>query len=126
MIRLKVSSVARVVIEAAPGLPPRPAVRNDCWDFDLGAPKGPRPCPFVGCKYNLYLDMQPSERDIKLNFPHLNPWQMAADRSCVLDIAEMGGQTLEEVGTSYNLTRERARQIEVGALFKIRRSREND
>lgn len=35
-------------------------------------------------------------------------------------ISELGAQTLEEVGIAYNLTRERVRQIEEKALWKLR------
>jgi hypothetical protein len=59
---------------------------------------------------------------VKFNFPHLQPWEMPADRSCSLDIADRGGVTLDEVGDAYNLTRERVRQVEVRGLEKIRRA----
>lgn len=39
--------------------------------------------------------------------------------SCALDIADSGGVRLEDVGALMNITRERARQIEVKALGKL-------
>jgi hypothetical protein len=89
----------------------RPLSRAECVN-------GPRPCPYVSCKHHLYLDVNPETGSIKLNFPHLEPWEMA--ESCSLDVAERGGITLEEVGSIVNLTRERVRQVEVRATTKLR------
>lgn len=79
-----------------------------------------RPCVFVACKHALYLDTSETG-SIILNFPHLEPGQMAADRSCSLDLADRGAMTLEDIAVVTNLTRERIRQIELKAL--IRRAR---
>lgn len=93
----------------------RPRTRGECTD-------GPRPCPFVSCKYHLYLDVKPSTGAIKLNFPDLEVWEMT--ESCALDVADRGGTTLEDVGAILNLTRERIRQVEVKALAKIEAARD--
>lgn len=92
----------------------RPRARAECLD-------GPRPCPFVSCSHHLYLDVNPETGAIKLNFPHLEVWEMA--ETCALDVADKGGITLEEVGAILNLTRERIRQVEVRGLLKIRSHR---
>ena len=89
----------------------RPKVRAECQSVQ-------RPCPFVSCEHHLYLDVNPQSGAIKLNFPHLEVWQMA--ETCALDVADRGGITLEEVGAILNLTRERIRQVEVRGLSKIR------
>jgi len=89
----------------------RPKTRADCVD-------GPRPCPFVSCKYHLYLDVKEETQSIKLNFPHLEVWEM--EHSCALDVSEQGGLTLEEVGHILNLTRERVRQVEVAGIEKLK------
>jgi len=89
----------------------RPRHRGDCQNME-------RPCPFVSCEHHLYLDVNPQSGAIKLNFPHLEVWQMA--ETCALDVADRGGITLEEVGAILNLTRERIRQVEVRGLSKIR------
>lgn len=78
---------------------------------------GPRPCPYVSCKYHLFIDVSARTGAIKLNFPDLEVWDMS--ESCALDIADRGGTTLEDVGAIMNLTRERIRQLEVKALAKL-------
>jgi hypothetical protein len=89
----------------------RPQTRAECQQME-------RPCPFVSCEHHLYLDVNPDSGAIKLNFPHLEVWEMP--ETCSLDVADRGGITLEEVGAILNLTRERIRQVEVRGLVKIR------
>ena len=89
----------------------RPQSRAECQNME-------RPSPFVSCEHHLYLDVNPESGAIKLNFPHLEVWEMA--ETCSLDVADRGGITLEEVGAILNLTRERIRQVEVRGLYKIR------
>ena len=88
----------------------RPRTRSECEN-------GARPCPFVSCRYHLYLDVNPTTGSIKINFPDLEVWEMP--HTCALDIASQGGITLEEVGSIMNLTRERIRQVEVAGLEKM-------
>jgi hypothetical protein len=93
----------------------RPKTRADCVN-------GPRPCLFVSCKHNLYLDVNPETGSIKLNFPDKEIWEL--EHTCALDVAEKGGITLEEVGAIMNLTRERIRQVETRGLMKLREATE--
>jgi Sigma-70, region 4 len=93
----------------------RPKSRADCIS-------SPRPCVFVSCKYNLYLDVNPETGSIKLNFPDKEIWEL--EYTCALDVAEKGGITLEEVGEIMNLTRERIRQVETRGLEKVRTATE--
>lgn len=88
----------------------RPSTRGECVDME-------RPCPFVSCKYHLYIDVHPVRGSIKVNFPDLEVWEMTD--TCALDIAERGGITLEDVGAIMNLTRERVRQLETAGLTKL-------
>jgi sigma-70-like protein len=100
----------------------RPETRGDCVD-------GPRPCPWVGCKYSLFLDVTKAG-SLKLNFPSdsldgLVDNLMALEHSCALDVAggksgDGDGVTLEDVGAMMNVTRERIRQME--EKFKARLS----
>lgn len=88
----------------------RPKTRSDCAQV-------PRPCPYVACKHNLYLDVSETG-SIILNFPHLEPGQMVPEQSCAVDLAERGAMTLEDIAVVTNLTRERIRQIELKALIR--------
>lgn len=95
----------------------RPATRGDCELVE-------RPCPYVGCRYNLFLDVSPKTGAVKLNFPDLEPDQIP--ETCALDVADEGGLTLELVAEITNITRERVRQVEVKAfatLEKLNRRR---
>ena len=79
-----------------------------------------RPCVFVSCRHTLYLDVNPEVGSVKFNFPLLEPEDMPPDESCSLDRAEAGEATLDRVGDFLNITRERARQLEVRGLMKIK------
>ena len=88
----------------------KPKMRSECVDME-------RPCPFVSCKYHLYVDVHPVRGSIKVNFTDQEVWEMT--ETCALDIADRGGITLEEVGEIMNLTRERVRQVETAGLAKL-------
>jgi hypothetical protein len=99
------------VIDLGPA-PARPRTRGDCE-------AGPRPCPWVACKYHLYLDVDPVHGSIKFNWPDHEPWELR--ETCALDVARAPeGQHLVTVGELVNLTRERIRQIERRALRRVR------
>lgn len=104
----------------------RPKTRLDCRDGVFAA----RPCPFVGCKYHLYLDQKSQKTGtLILNYPDLDPTELT--ETCALDVAERGhrtqagnmrpGQTLVTVGHMLNMTRERIRQIQITAMKHARR-----
>lgn len=88
----------------------RPHNRRDCRD-------GLRPCPFVGCRYSLYLDHR-SRGIPKDVWWGRDPTEMA--ETCALDVADRGPHALEKVGQFYDVTRERVRQIEAGAIRSLR------
>lgn len=89
----------------------RPAVRAEC----VGAA---RPCLFVSCRWHMFLDVSPKTGAIKLNFPDLEPDEL--EKTCALDVADAGGETLEGVARLMNMTRERVRQLESYGLAKMR------
>lgn len=88
------------------GVPP---TRGDCKD-------GPRPCPFLRCKYHIAPELSKPDELVKLmNGEH---------PCCVLDeIDKRNGdmRTLAEVGEVFGITRERVRQIESRAVKKLER-----
>jgi len=105
--------ITKVSLEVGRALYPetgywKPQTRGDCADV-------PRPCPYVSCRHNLYLDVS-EIGSIKQNF-QVDPWDMK--ESCALDVAECGGMTLDEVGIMMNLTRERIRQIEIDCVAAL-------
>ena len=76
-----------------------------------------RPCPWVGCRYDLYGDFT------KVGTYRIQRYGASvADlpETCALDVADRGGLTLEDVGRYLGCTRERVRQIERDALRKLR------
>lgn len=94
----------------------RPKTRAECVD-------GPRPCPWVGCRHHMFIDVNPVKENgtIKENFPHLEPDELDGRlESCSLDVAEDGTSSTERIAELMNLTRERIRQIEDRALKKVR------
>jgi hypothetical protein len=95
----------------------RPKSRGQCGNVA-------RPCPYVSCKYHLYIDVNPNTGSIKINFPDKEVWELK--QSCALDVAKQGGITLEEVGEILNLTRERIRQVEVRGLVKLKEAGGDD
>jgi hypothetical protein len=90
----------------------RPKTRGDCYG-------GERPCPHVGCRYHTYLEVT-AAGSLVINRPDVDVDELKA--SCVLDIADAGPITLEKVGDVFNVTRERARQLEAAAIVSAERA----
>jgi hypothetical protein len=88
----------------------RPKTRGQCEG-------GERPCPFVACKFHLFLDVTPAG-GVQVNHPGLELEQLR--ETCALDVADRGGVTLEEVGELLGITRERVRQMEGAGLTALR------
>ena len=93
-----------------PGRHRRPVTRAECLEFE-------RPCPFVGCRHHLFIDVTPSGSITPLL--ESEPWDIPA--SCSLDVADAGGATLEQIGAYLNVSSQRVRQIEQKALRKLKR-----
>jgi hypothetical protein len=87
----------------------RPLTRGECADFE-------RPCPYIGCRYHLFMDYTTRGVPDSLWWSR-DPLRM--DQTCCLDIADAGPITLEEVGEMLGLTRERVRQIETMAMLRV-------
>lgn len=91
----------------------RPRVRADCATF-------PRPCPFVGCKFHLFLEVGQAG-SIKYNFGEDITVLKDMNDTCALDVAERGGVQLATVGDCLNVTRERVRQQAEVCMNKLSR-----
>lgn len=111
-------SAAQVKREAEPlfdwivrdELAARPRYRGDCID-------GPRPCPWVGCRYNLFVDVKPGGY-LRMNFPDRDLEDLV--ESCALDVAEEGEHTREAVGDLINLTGPQVGVIESEPIARLR------
>ena len=88
----------------------KPKNRSECVE-------GLRPCPWVSCRYNLFLDIR-QDGILRLNFPTKEPEDMY--QSCALDLAEDGPRTLEQVAIIMGMSKERARQIEDAVMRKLK------
>lgn len=118
---LKVSEMERMeqagelpIVVYPPGVE-RPRTRGDCAG-------GPRPCPFVTCRYNLYLEVLPNGA-VRLPFPEREPEDVPPEASCALDVADGGANRREEVSALMNISREAVRQIEDQVIRRIRHRR---
>lgn len=92
----------------------RPLTRGDCLE---GGMNEQRPCPYVGCKYHLYLDVQ-ATGNVRMNFVGREIEDL--EHTCALDVADDGGATLESVAQLLSISRERIRQIEDKAMRKLK------
>lgn len=97
----------------------RPATRGECLD-------GPRPCPYVTCRFHLLVSVA---RDGRLlasrDFDENDEESIAAalyemTETCALDVADMGGATFERVSDMLGLPAQKSEQIQVQALARIR------
>lgn len=106
------NAVARILADEPECDPARdrPRTRADCID-------GPRPCPWVGCRYHLLLDVTPKTGRIRLN--QVNRALHELSDTCALDVADRGAQTQRDVGALLSVTRPRIQTIERAALKKI-------
>jgi hypothetical protein len=94
----------------------KPTTRADCLP---GGPNQDRPCPFVSCRYHLFLEAKPNG-NIRINQPDREVAEL--EHSCCLDVADDGGATLVEVGKLLRISKERVRQISEGCMVKLARS----
>lgn len=91
----------------------RPKKRSECED-------GPRPCPWVSCKYNLAIDVKSDGALIE--FPHMLEPEFGSN--CCLDHAAEGGLKLADIGRLYGHSRELIRQKVTRASARLKMTRE--
>lgn len=78
----------------------------------------PGPCPWVGCRFNLFLDVDEETGVTRIAFPGKEIDEL--EETCALRVAAKGEHTLERTGELVNVTLERLRQIEEVALVSLR------
>lgn len=114
-----------------PGRRTTPKTRGDCMYVQ-------RPCLHLLCRYNLllrvrvgYVRSNPNTSDSEIKTSYwlddrvlqiIEGKQVRIRHSCALDLAEMGGMTLEQIGDIIGVSRERVRQIEMDARRKMEAS----
>jgi predicted nucleic acid-binding Zn ribbon protein len=77
------------------------------------------PCPFVSCRNHLFTDLN-AAGNVVID-PRVAEIE-SAPYTCAIDLYHSDREwTLDAVGDVFNVTRERIRQIEQGALEKLRR-----
>lgn len=87
-----------------------PLTRGGCADV-------PRPCPHVGCRHHLYLDMAGRRGNVRIAFAGKEPWEL--EHSCSIDVAEGRQRILDEIAAVLGITRERTRQILERAMQRM-------
>lgn len=93
----------------------RPKTRADCTEgFNVM-----RPCPFVSCKYHLFLDVNERNGSITLNFGRDSEVDHLRD-TCALDVADRGEHTHEDTAATLGLTGSRVQQLEHRLLARLR------
>lgn len=91
----------------------RPRTRGDCL-------RRPRPCPYVSCRYHLFLDITPIG-SIKMPFGDEVEALSQMEHTCSLDAADAGEHTMTKIGQYMGVTGARAQQEVVSAMAKLRR-----
>ncbi len=89
----------------------RPRTRGECQG-------GVRPCPFVSCRYHLFLDIDEETREIHLNYPGKEIFEL--ENTCSLDIAEKGEVPLPEVARILNVGQKAVRNLVSRSLATVR------
>lgn len=115
MKRFSKRELERVRLETPECEVARPQTRGDCLP---GGANEERPCPFVSCKYHLYMDVSQLVGSIKLNFPGLEIHELP--ETCALDVADREGANIDEIGVVMNLTRQAVGLVEIKARRKLR------
>lgn len=114
--RLTLQQAARRVFRSLPVIAhdpelPRPITRGDCED-------GPRPCPWLTCRYHLANDVYQDQFGNK--YLRSTPDWTTEKPSCALDVADDGPKPAEFVAFLLGVKRQRVDAIEVAALRHAR------
>lgn len=87
-----------------------PKIRGHCEN-------GPRPCPWILCKYHLYLDVAIESRS---NGDHFGKTLTEIPETCALDLANGNGMEWEEIGEVLGTTGQTAANIGKLALNSLK------
>ena len=102
---------ADIVPESIPGT--KPVTRQECKSSH-------RPCPWISCQFHMFWCVNQIDRILQYLPDHtIADIALSLSQTCVLDVTDTGEKTLEEIGDILQVSRERIRQIEEGAINKI-------
>ncbi len=102
----------------------RPRIRQDC---EPGGINQQRPCPWVSCRYHLYLDIvdeRDDENALEVNFPQKEVWEIP--HTCLLDVTDLTEEvdhealTLEEIADLLGYSVERTESVLRKGMLKVR------
>lgn len=115
-VSLRVLNAGRALYPAseAAQYPARPKTRADCL---AGGVNAARPCPYVGCKHHLFLEVSP-RGGLRFNYPGREPWQLGW--TCALDVADAFPDGIEAAAMALRLTPITATRIRQIALRAAR------
>lgn len=91
---------------------PRPATRGECAST-------PRPCPYVGCRYHLFLEPTPAG-SLRLPFGEDVEALETMDETCALDVADRSDHDMTQLAHYMGVTGSRIQQELPRALGKLR------
>ena len=97
----------------------RPKTYEDCLEVGWGTKENP--CPFVGCKNHLFLEINELG---ELKFPHKKKDFDEIDETCLNRAIENGPLDFQQITNLIGVVRERARQIKNEAKEKIKQTTE--
>jgi hypothetical protein len=92
----------------------RPRVRGDCLP---GGPYSARPCPFVGCRHHLAIEVT-AAGNLRVAFGG-DGGEIDVDvmpETCSLDVADDGANEMEKIGGLMNVTRQRINVLIMNAI----------
>lgn len=95
----------------------RPLTRADCQP---GGDHHHRPCPYVSCIHNLFLDVDDETGEI-IGDPDADPWEVDPDNSCSLDVVDEfpNGIFIEEISERLQGQIDQMRDAETKVLERL-------
>lgn len=90
---------------------PRPRVYADCADHQ-------GPCPWVACRHNIFLDVNPRTGKISFRYPNVELEDLG--ETCSLRLAALGSRGVSEVSKILNVAQPIVSMTFAAALAKLR------
>lgn len=88
--------------------PARPRRRSECQN-------GPRPCPWVSCRWHLMLDVDHRTGQITTRFDDVEDMP----ETCALDVADRGPALLSDIADFTGVSKSRVGQVLLRGLLRL-------